>query len=53
VYISTDRGASWQVLGSGLPSTFVHDLKLHPRENILVAATHGRGMFKIDLNELP
>ena len=52
VYISTDRGASWQVLGSGLPSTFVHDLKLHPRDNILVAATHGRGMFKIDLKSL-
>ena len=49
VYISDNRGESWQVMGSGMPSTFVHDLKLHPRERILVAATHGRGMFKLKL----
>jgi len=49
VYISDNKGESWQVMGSGMPSTFVHDLKLHPRERILVAATHGRGMFKLTL----
>jgi len=49
VYISDNRGKSWQVMGRGMPSTYVHDLKLHPRERILVAATHGRGMFKLTL----
>jgi len=49
VYISDDQGKSWQVMGSRLPSAFVHDLKLHPRERILVAATHGRGMFRLKL----
>jgi len=49
VYISKDRGESWEVLGN-LPSTYVHDLIIHPRENIMVIATHGRGMFALDLN---
>jgi len=48
VYVTTDGGQTWHVLGSGLPSTFVHDLVVHPRDNILVAATHGRGMWIID-----
>ena len=49
VYISTNRGETWEVLGKGMPSTYVHDLKLHPRDLILVAATHGRGMYKMDV----
>jgi photosystem II stability/assembly factor-like uncharacterized protein len=49
VYISKDRGQNWEVLGD-LPSTYVHDLVIHPRDNIMVIATHGRGMFALDLN---
>ncbi|NIP79405.1 MAG: hypothetical protein GWN79_07775, partial [Actinobacteria bacterium] len=30
VYVSLDRGASWQALANGMPSTFVHDLVVHP-----------------------
>ncbi len=48
VYVSTDGGAAWQTLGSGLPSTFVFDLIVHPRDRIIVAATHGRGMWALD-----
>lgn len=48
VYVSVNSGMDWQVLGSGLPITFVHDLIVHPRDNILVIATHGRGMWTID-----
>ncbi len=51
VYISKDQGKSWSVLGN-LPSTYVHDLVIHPRDNIMVIATHGRGMFALDLNEV-
>ncbi len=50
VYVSTDTGASWTVLGRNLPATYVHDVVVHPRDNVLVAATHGRGMWVIDLN---
>jgi photosystem II stability/assembly factor-like uncharacterized protein len=47
VYVSTDKGNTWQVLGD-LPCTYVHDLKIHPRENLVIIATHGRGMFVLD-----
>jgi photosystem II stability/assembly factor-like uncharacterized protein len=52
VFISRDQGKSWHVLGAGLPSTYVHDLVVHPRENILVIATHGRGMWALDIDPL-
>lgn len=48
VYVTVDGGQTWHVLGSNLPSTFVHDLVVHPRDNVLVAATHGRGLWVID-----
>jgi len=49
VYVSKDSGDSWKVLGD-LPCTYVHDLQIHPRENIVIIATHGRGMFVLDAN---
>ncbi|MEZ6093523.1 MAG: hypothetical protein R3C03_04685 [Pirellulaceae bacterium] len=48
-FVSTNNGESWDVLGSQLPITFVHDLVIHPRDRIMVAATHGRGMFTLDV----
>ncbi len=48
VYVSTDGARSWHLLGDNLPSTFVHDLVIHPRDDILVVATHGRGMYAMD-----
>ncbi len=47
-YVSIDGGEEWHTLGNGLPTTFVHDIVVHPRERILVAATHGRGMYGMD-----
>ena len=52
VYVTTDGCESWQVLGSELPITFVHDMKLHQRDKKLVIATHGRGMFTLDVDKL-
>ena len=51
VYLSKDKGESWAVLGD-LPCTYVHDLKIHPRENLVLIATHGRGMFVLDADPL-
>jgi len=48
VYVTVDGGKSWHVLANNIPTTFVHDLVVHPRDNVLVAATHGRGMYVID-----
>jgi len=52
VYVSKDGGKNWDVLGGNLPSTYVHDLIIHPRDNIIVIATHGRGMWAIDANPI-
>ncbi len=51
VFVSKDDGESWSVLGD-LPSTYVHDLIVHPRDNIIVIATHGRGMWALDANPI-
>jgi photosystem II stability/assembly factor-like uncharacterized protein len=47
VYVSRDGGDTYQVLGD-LPSTYVHDLRIHPRDNLILIATHGRGIWVID-----
>ena len=49
VYVSIDDCKTWDVLGSGLPITFVHDLAIQERDKVLVAATHGRGMYTLRL----
>ncbi len=49
VYVTLDGGETWETLGSELPITFVHDLVIHPRDHVAVIATHGRGMFTLDV----
>ena len=49
IYISKNRGATWQSLQTNLPLTVsVQDLFIHPRDNNLVIATYGRGIWVID-----
>lgn len=50
VYCSANRGKSWQMLGRNLPACSVSDLVIQERENDLIVATHGRGVFKLDLD---
>lgn len=49
VYASLDRGKSWQSLQSNLPNVPVHDLVVHPRDRELVAGTHGRSAWVLDV----
>jgi hypothetical protein len=51
-YVSTNRGESWQRLGAGLPPVPVHDLVVHPRDRQLVAGTHGRSIWVVDIGPL-
>ena len=52
VYVSINGGKSWHVLANGLPTTFVHDLIIHPRDDIMVIATHGRGVWAMDVRPI-
>ncbi|MBS1518128.1 MAG: T9SS type A sorting domain-containing protein [Bacteroidetes bacterium] len=51
-YVSFNTGQSWQFLGTGLPMVSVYDFKVHPTAYYLVAGTHGRSMYKIDLTQV-
>lgn len=48
VYVTTDGAKTWNALGTGLPMTYVLDLVIHPRDNIIVVGTHGRGVWALD-----
>ncbi|HDZ40128.1 MAG TPA: hypothetical protein ENH59_00380 [Bacteroidetes bacterium] len=51
VYVSKDGGESYEVLGD-LPYAYVHDLQIHPGDNMIIIATHGRGMWVLDANDV-
>ena len=48
IYISLDRGQNWVRFMNGLPTVPVHDMLIHPRDNDLIAGTHGRGAWIVD-----
>ncbi|MDB4881198.1 MAG: hypothetical protein JWL60_2644, partial [Gemmatimonadetes bacterium] len=52
VYLSTNRGGSWQRFMNGLPTVPVHDLRIHPRDHELIAGTHGRSIWIVDIAPL-
>jgi len=52
VYVTKDGAKTWEVLGSGLPMTYVLDLAYHPRENMIVIGTHGRGVWVLDASSI-
>jgi hypothetical protein len=49
VYASVDRGEHWTKFAANLPSVAVYDLKIHPRDHELMAATHGRSLWAVDV----
>jgi len=53
MYVSLNGGAEWHALPGGeLPSSFYQDLVIHPEEDILIAATHGRGLWALDVRPI-
>lgn len=51
-YVTTDGGENWHILATGLPTVAVHDLVVQERELDLVAGTHGRSIFVLDIEEI-
>ncbi|MEM6570785.1 MAG: hypothetical protein AAF957_20405 [Planctomycetota bacterium] len=52
VCVSTDAGETWHSLSTTLPTTPVLDLAFHAPTEHLVAATHGRGVFVLDVSSV-
>ncbi len=49
LWVSLDGGKQWaQYKGGDMPNVAVRDLAIHPRDNDLVIATHGRGIWIVD-----
>ena len=48
VWISLDRGGSWQRVNANLPTVSVHALAQHPTWDHVVAGTHGRSLWVLD-----
>jgi photosystem II stability/assembly factor-like uncharacterized protein len=49
LFATYDGGKNWVTLGlKNLPNVAVHDILVHPRENDLILATHGRSLWVFD-----
>jgi photosystem II stability/assembly factor-like uncharacterized protein len=48
VFASWDGGATWVSIRNNMPPVAVRDIAVHPRENDLIVATHGRGLYILD-----
>jgi photosystem II stability/assembly factor-like uncharacterized protein len=48
LFISIDGGATWARYETDFPKVAVRDLAIHPREQDLLIATHGRGIWILD-----
>jgi len=48
VFASWDGGGRWVSIRNNLPAVPVRDMMVHPRDNDLVLATHGRGAWVLD-----
>lgn len=48
VFVSFDRGASWQSLRLNMPATPIYDIEIQPAMNDLLVVAHGRGVWVLD-----
>lgn len=49
MFVSLDRGKMWRRLaGANFPTIRTDEITLHPRDNAMVVATHGRGIWILD-----
>ncbi|MDD3721146.1 MAG: glycosyl hydrolase [Lutibacter sp.] len=52
VYVSFDKGETWQEFSNGLPKVAVHDLVIQDEAKDLVIGTHGRSIYKANIAAL-
>jgi len=48
LYASWNRGERWVSIRNNLAAVPVRDLQIHARDNDVIVATHGRGMYILD-----
>jgi photosystem II stability/assembly factor-like uncharacterized protein len=48
LFVSPDRGGRWTRITSNLPTVPIHEIVIHPRDNDMIVATHGRSIWILD-----
>ncbi|HET7695274.1 MAG TPA: hypothetical protein VFK57_06160 [Vicinamibacterales bacterium] len=48
LYVTLDRGRNWQKFMNNYPTVRTDDILIHPRDNDLIVATHGRSVWIAD-----
>ncbi len=48
IWASWDGGQHWMSIRNNMPPVAVRDIAIHPRDNDVIVATHGRGIFILD-----
>jgi photosystem II stability/assembly factor-like uncharacterized protein len=48
LFVTLDRGRSWKRLKANLPTVRIDEIALHPRDNAMILATHGRAIWVLD-----
>ena len=48
LFVTLDRGRSWQKIKANLPTVRIDEITLHPRDNAMILATHGRAIWILD-----
>jgi len=51
-WASLNRGESWAKINNNLPTVAIHELAVHPTAGEIVAATHGRSLWVLDVSAL-
>lgn len=52
VFVSFNAGKIWEPLGSNIPVVVINDMKIHRGSYELIVGTHGRSMYRLDLEKL-
>ena len=52
LYVSLNKGTSWDDFSNGIPNVAVHDLVIQKKAKDLVVGTHGRSVYKINLDQV-
>jgi len=48
LFVSLDRGRQWRRIKANLPTVRIDEIALHPRDNAMILATHGRTLWILD-----
>ncbi|MDP6444099.1 MAG: PDZ domain-containing protein [Pirellulaceae bacterium] len=52
IWVSLDRGQRWVRLNNNLPHVAIHEIAVHPTASEIVAGTHGRSLWALDVAAL-